>query len=172
MQLLPRLAARAVLQALVSNRQRGFILLELLVAAAIVAACAGLMLVRGSSLHRQYYKLQVRIAAQSLAADVRQLQQQALFQSEGAQVLLTVNSSDKAAYSLKSGTSVVRVVRFAALNCNGVYFNTSIARLGFSKAGNPTASGSYILKHEQLASYRCQLSVQPVTGRVSIYAKE
>lgn len=147
-------------------------LLELLVVAGLLAACAGFFVVRDTSIRQQYYKLQVRIAAQALAADLRQLQQQALFQADGGQVFLTVDSSNKAAYSFKSGMSIVRRVKFADISCQGVYFNTSIARLAFSKSGNPTASGSYILKHEQLASYRCQLSLQPVTGRVSVYAKE
>ena len=147
-------------------------LLELLVTAGLLAACAGFLVVRDTGIRQQYYKLQVRIAAQALAADLRQLQQQALFQADGGQVFLTVDSSNKAAYSFKSGMSIVRRVKFADISCQGVYFNTSIARLAFSKSGNPTASGSYILKHEQLASYRCQLSLQPVTGRVSVYAKE
>lgn len=155
-----------------AHKQRGFLLLELLVTVGLLAACASFFVVRDNSLRQQYYKLQVRIAAQALAADLRQLQQQALFQAEGGQVFLTVDSSNETAYSFKSGTSIIRRVRFADLSCQGVYFNSSIARLAFSKAGNPTASGSYILKHEQLASYRCQLSLQPVTGRVSVYAKE
>lgn len=155
-----------------AHKQRGFLLLELLVTVGLLAACASFFVVRDNSLRQQYYKLQVRIAAQALAADLRQLQQQALFQAEGGQVFLTVDSSNKTAYSFKSGTSIIRRVRFADLSCQGVYFNSSIARLAFSKAGNPTASGSYILKHERLASYRCQLSLQPVTGRVSVYAKE
>lgn len=154
------------------HKQAGFLLLELLVAVGLLAACTSFLMVSDSSLQQQYYKLQVRIAGQALAADLRQLQQQALFQAEGSQIFLTVDSTNKAAYSFKSGTSIIRRVSFTDLSCQGVYFNSSIARLGFSKAGNPTASGSYILKHERLASYRCQLSLQPVTGRVSVYAKE
>ena len=171
-QLLHQAARQLPIRHLVVHKQGGFLLLELLVAVGLLAACASFFVVHNSSLQQQYYKLQVRIAAQALAADLRQLQQQALFQAEAGQVFLTVDSNNKTAYSFKSGTSILRRVKFADLSCQGVYFNTSIARLAFSKSGNPTASGSYILKHEQLSSYRCQLSLQPVTGRVSVYAKE
>lgn len=152
-------------------KQQGFMLLELLLAAGILLVCVGVFAVRDIALQTQYQKLQVRMVARALAADIRQLQQQALFQAEGAQVFLTVGSN-KQAYSFKSGSSIVRTVKFASLDCAGVYFSTSIARLAFSKAGNPTASGSYILQHEKLKTYRCQLLVQPVTGRVSVYEKE
>ncbi len=146
--------------------------LEVLLAAGILAACIGILTVQSDAWQAQRYKLQVRIAAQSLAADIRHLQQQALFDSDGTQVFLTVSSSEKKAYSFKRNLSIVSSVKFSKLNCEGVYFSTSIARLGFSKAGAPTASGSYILQHEALPSYRCVLSLQPVTGRVSVYERE
>lgn len=140
-------------------------------AAGILAMCTALLLVRSSALQKQYHRLQVRVAAQALAADLRCLQQEALFQAADAQTFLTVGS-DKTKYSFKKGMNIIRTVRFTSLNCEGVYFSSGIDRLAFSKAGNPTASGSYILKHNDLPNYRCQLSLQPVTGRVSVYEKE
>lgn len=153
-------------------KSKGYLLLELLLAVGILAVCASAFSVRCSALQTQQHKLKVRLAAQTLAADLRQLQQQALFQAEGTQVSLTVASGKAVSYSFKSGTKVLRTITFSSLACDGVYFSSAITKLGFSKAGTPTASGSYILKHTALASYRCLLSVQPVTGRVSVYEKE
>lgn len=54
-------------------KQQGFMLLELLLAAGILLVCVGVFAVRDIALQTQYQKLQVRMVARALAADIRQL---------------------------------------------------------------------------------------------------
>ena len=47
----------------------------------------------------------------------------------------------------------------------------AIKNLSYNENGNPTAIGGYRLEHRQLPDMYCRLTVQPVTGRVTVYEK-
>ena len=54
---------------------------------------------------------------------------------------------------------------------NSLTCEKAIKNLSYNENGNPTAIGGYRLEHRQLPDMYCQLTVQPVTGRVSVYEK-
>lgn len=80
-------------------------------------------------------------------------------------------SNDKQSYSIHlSGMSspVCKTIVFAELGCRDVYFSQQLKSISFYFNGSPKSSGSYVLKHKQLNGFDCRISLQPVTGRVTV----
>ena len=74
------------------NKQAGFLLVEVLAVVALLGILAGVLLPQSVGYSKHYARLQVRAAANLLAADMRKLQQQSLF-GEGEQRYLRSLSS-------------------------------------------------------------------------------
>ncbi len=151
------------------NKQQGYFLLDVLIAASLVVFMAASFTASITPLREHYYKLQLRCAAQMLAADLRQLQQQSLFLADGSEVSLRVSNNDAASYTVYKAAKMERRQSFISMGCAEIYFAQKINKVAFSRTGNPSISGAYVLKHRQLADFACRLSLQPVTGRVTIY---
>lgn len=151
-----------------NNRPNGYLLTELL----LLCCCLGILLAAlalgNAPLERQYYKEQLRLAAYTMAADIRAMQQQTLFQAQNNMYTLRLSSSNKYGYILYRNNKVDRRVQFADVTLEG---DSQMKVLSYSENGNPTASGSYRLRHSQLADCSYLLTVQPVTGRVTVYEK-
>ena len=156
------------LQQRLSNKQQGFILLELLALVAGILFASSCIFLQSDKLWRHYHKEQVRVSALLLASDLRQLQQQALFQTDASSHDLKP-TADRAGYYLTTKGIATSSVRFADYACAGVYFDAVLARLAFSQNGAPSTSGFYRLRHRELAGFAYQVDVQPVTGRVLAY---
>ena len=150
------------------SKQRGFVLLELLALVAGIMVATSFVFVQSDRLWRHYHREQVRLSAQLLASDLRQLQQQALFQTDASAHDLKP-TADRAGYYLTTKGVATSSVRFADYACEGVYFDAVLARMAFSQNGAPAASGYYRLRHRELAGFAYQVDVQPVTGRVLAY---
>ena len=150
------------------SKQRGFVLLELLALVAGIMVASSFVFVQSDRLWRHYHREQVRLSAQLLASDLRQLQQQALFQTDASAHDLKP-TADRAGYYLTTKGIATSSVRFADYACEGVYFDAVLARMAFSQNGAPAASGYYRLRHRELAGFAYQVDVQPVTGRVLAY---
>ncbi len=118
------------------------------------------------SLQRELYKQQLRMAAHTMAADIRKMQQQTMFQPENYMYELRTNSLG---YKLYKSGKVIKNVKFKDISLT---VEGDIKKLSYTENGNPSASGTYSLKHKDLATVRCQLSVQPVTGRVTFYERK
>ena len=140
-------------------------------ATVIIAAMAVLLWSQGSVLLRQHFKNQVRMAAGLLAADLRQLQQEALYRSVSGRVTLYAQANGEG-YSFRENNLVEGKVTFAKQGCNDVYFSSVVASVGFNANGSPSATGTYVLRHHKLASFCCKVAVQPVTGRVAVDEEE
>lgn len=143
-------------------------MLELLALVAGIMVASSFVFVQSDRLWRHYHREQVRLSAQLLASDLRQLQQQALFQTDASAHDLKP-TADRAGYYLTTKGVATSSVRFADYACEGVYFDAVLARMAFSQNGAPTASGYYRLRHGELAGFAYQVDVQPVTGRVLAY---
>ncbi len=153
-------------------KQRGFVLLELLAVGTILLVAVSLLFLQGQSLQRQYYKQQVRVVAQLLAADLRQLQQRTLFKSNNVTRKLSAYS-DQSSYKLMDGWQTVAArVDFAQEGCGDVYFSQVLSEATFGTSGAPTYNGEYALRHRNLSDFCCRVALQPVTGRVLIYEGE
>ena len=127
------------------------------------------------SLRRCYYKTQLRLAANLLAGDIRQLQQETIFSSARFTKTLIVTSSDKQAYNIYMNglnSPLYKRVSFAELGYNDVYFSQFLKSTSFYQNGSPKTNGKYLLRHKQLDRFSCQLSLQPVTGRVTVTENE
>lgn len=118
------------------------------------------------SLQRELYKQQLRTAAHTMATDIRKMQQQTMFQPENYMYELRTNSLG---YKLYKSGKVIKNVKFKDISLT---VEGDIKKLSYTENGNPSASGTYSLKHKDLATVRCQLSVQPVTGRVTFYERK
>ena len=143
-------------------------MLELLALVAGIMVATSFVFVQSDRLWRHYHREQVRLSAQLLASDLRQLQQQALFQTDASAHDLKP-TADRAGYYLTTKGIATSSVRFADYACEGVYFDAVLARMAFSQNGAPAASGYYRLRHRELAGFAYQVDVQPVTGRVLAY---
>lgn len=146
-------------------------LLEVLLAAAcLLAICAALTVsVRG--LQRYYYKTQVRLAADTFAADIRWLQQETMFSTAKFSKTLYVDADEKKSYSIyvnDYNSPLVKKVVFAEIGLSGVYFDDSKLKISFANNGSPKENGTHLLRHEKLQNFYCRLSLQPVTGRVTV----
>ena len=150
------------------SKQRGFILLELLALVAGIMVASSFVFVQSDRLWRHYHREQVRLSAQLLASDLRQLQQQALFQTDASSHDLKP-TADRAGYYLTTKGVATSSVRFADYACQGVYFDAVLARIAFSQNGAPSTSGYYRLRHKDVAGFAYLVDVQPVTGRVLAY---
>ena len=149
-------------------KQRGFILLELLALVAGIMVATSFVFVQSDRLWRHYHREQVRLSAQLLASDLRQLQQQALFQTDASSHDLKP-TADRSGYYLTTKGVATSSVRFADYACQGVYFDAVLARMAFSQNGAPSTSGYYRLRHKDVAGFAYLVDVQPVTGRVVAY---
>lgn len=161
----------AVKLLLPKNKQRGFVLLELLLAAMVLMSMSTAILLSVNSLQRCYYKNQLRLATDMLAADIRGVQQETMFSAEQDIKTLDVNDSAKMSYSIyttRVSPKLYRRVIFADCGYDNVYFSQYLSSICFYKNGSPMTSGSYQLRHKKLSSFYCKLSLQPVTGRVTV----
>ena len=143
-------------------------MLELLALVAGIMVATSFVFVQSDRLWRHYHREQVRLSAQLLASDLRQLQQQALFQTDASAHDLKP-TADRAGYYLTTKGIATSSVRFADYACEGVYFDAVLARMAFSQNGAPAASGYYRLRHKDVAGFAYLVDVQPVTGRVVAY---
>lgn len=75
-------------EAIASNRkQQGYILVEILAAVAIFLFAVGTLFIQANKWQEYCYKNQVRLVAHILAADLREIQERALFKGYGIWLL-------------------------------------------------------------------------------------
>lgn len=142
--------------------------MEVLAVAVIIAFFAGALLPRSDAYVRQCARMQVRSAANLLVADMRKLQQQALF-GEGEQRYLRSLSSG---YDFYERGKKVKQVRFADNGWDVVLSWPKRFNVQFGVNGAPSATGSWVLTHPKLENFSCTVAVQPVTGRVVVSEEE
>lgn len=142
-------------------------LLELTVGAGLVALACCLLMPSTDAYLRFYYRQQLRHAANQVAADIRFLQQEAMF-SKSLSRIMQVNLRKADGYTIVRNLSDGNGQRvdFARLGCSNVYFTTQNLRPQFSHNGSPMATGMLELHHSRLKDCYYTISLQPVTGRV------
>lgn len=147
----------------------GFITLEIIIASAILLMLAGLSYTPSAPYLRQYHRMQVRIAAQHFATDIRSLQQKALF-GNNASDKLVILSDNQGYYWLGTQNNSRTYTYFSRIGCEGVYFKEKLATVQFSSTGAPAGSSDYVyeLKHYADASFICKLTLQVASGRLDI----
>lgn len=124
-----------------------------------------------NSLQRYGYKNQLRLAADMLAADIRGVQQDTMFSPEQATKTLNVSNNDRLSYSIytdRVSPKLYKKIVFADCGYDNVYFSQYLTSISFYKNGSPMTNGTYQLRHKKLANFYCKLSLQPVTGRVTV----
>lgn len=152
-----------------NNKAAGYLLLELLLALGCLGLAAVMLYPGSKTLQRHYYRQQLRYTAYLLAADIRQMQQQTLFQPENYMYTLKISDSDKHSYRIYRSRKIWKRVNLDAdISLTG---EKQIKNLSYNENGNPTDIGSYRLQHRRLPDMYCLLTVQPVTGRVTVYEK-
>lgn len=150
------------------NKQAGFLLVEVVALVALLGILAGVFFPQSISYSKHYARLQVRAAANLLAADMRKLQQQSLF-GEGEQRYLRSLSSGYD-YYLKG--KKVKEVRFADYGWNVELTWPKRFNVQFGVNGGPTYSGTWVVQHSKISGVSCTVAVQPVTGRIVVSESE
>ena len=150
------------------NKQAGFLLVEVLAVVALLGILAGVLLPQSVGYSKHYARLQVRAAANLLAADMRKLQQQSLF-GEGEQRYLR-SLSGGYDYYLKG--KKVKEVRFADYGWNVELTWPKRFNVQFGVNGGPTYSGTWVVQHSEFSGVSCTVAVQPVTGRIVVSESE
>ena len=150
------------------NKQAGFLLVEVLAVVALLGILAGVLLPQSVGYSKHYARLQVRAAANLLAADMRKLQQQALF-GEGEQRYLRSLSSGYD-YYLKG--KKVKEVRFSDYGWNVELTWPKRFNVQFGVNGGPIYSGTWVVQHSEFSRISCTVAVQPVTGRIVVSESE
>lgn len=146
------------------RKGRGFFLVEVLAVVALIALIVSVLLPQSEGYSKHYAKLEVRAAAGLLAADIRKLQQDALF-GEGEQRYLRSLSSG---YDFYVRGKRVKQVRFADYGWQVVLSWPKRFNVQFGVNGGPASSGTWVLRHSKLNNFSCSVAVQPVTGRVVV----
>lgn len=149
-----------------ANNKPGYVLLEVLLTISIFLSLLSYMYIRETALQDSYKRNQVRMMANLLAADIRALQQRTLYRIDNKNLMLVANDEG---YHLDKGIIREKTITFADYGCPDVYFEQKIVKIYFNEFYTPSATGSYILGHHGLKDFLCIISLQPVTGRVSIY---
>lgn len=145
----------------------GFFTLEFLVVIAIFMTTSMFFYVPAQSLLRQQYAIQLRLAAQELAADIRAAQQRAMFSNVTKNRIILLE--DKQSYIIEASN---KLVSFSKLSWEGVYFaKTASNYISYSNIGAPSTAGDYVLKHYKDANISYTLTIQPSSGRVDIHEK-
>lgn len=147
----------------------GYITLEILLATIILLILAGLSYTPSSAYLKQYHRMQVRIAAQRFAADIRNLQQKALFSNNAGDKLIVLG--DNKGYYWQYIQNDNRIYTyFQKIGCDGVYFKEKYSMVQFSSTGAPSGNTDYVfeLKHYEDDSFSCKLTLQVVSGRLDI----
>lgn len=141
---------------------KGFSLIELIVAVGILSGMAALLVPSYAGMCSYLYKIQAQRAAQQMAGDIAALQQYSFYDVSGRSRLEM--DKEKAGYRIYHGKDVFLKRNFSA--ASGLYFSQHLNDLKFSQDGAPTQTLNYIIKcrHDKNISY--WLQVQPVTGRV------
>ena len=150
------------------NKQAGFLLVEVLAVVALLGILAGVLLPQSVGYSKHYARLQVRAAANILAADMRKLQQQSLF-GEGEQRYLRSLSSGYD-YYLKG--KKVKEVRFTDYGWHVELTWPKRFNVQFGVNGGPTYSGTWVVQHSEISGISCTVAVQPVTGRIVVSESE
>lgn len=141
--------------------------LELAAAALLTITLTAALALGINGYARQQRRLQVQAAANMLAADIRNMQQQALF-SDGILNRQIKVTADSGGYALYKDRKVQRKVSFAGQGCGDVYFSKKIAQAQFTNTGSPSTTGAFELRHRGLTGCKYTVSIQPVTGRVVV----
>ena len=142
--------------------------MDVLAVIALLGVLAGVLLPQSASYSKHYARLQVRAAANLLAADMRKLQQQTIF-GEGEQRYLRSLSSGYDHY-LKG--KKVREVRFADYGWKVELTWPKRINVQFGVNGGPTYSGTWVVQHSEVSGISCTVAVQPVTGRIVVSESE
>ncbi len=108
--------------------------------------------------------MQVRLAADLLAADIRRLQQDSLYGEVESRYIRTLSSG----YDTYERNKKVKSVRFADYAWDVTLSWSKRFNVQFSGTGSPTATGTLVLEHQSNKKFSCTLAVQPITGRVVI----
>ena len=146
------------------NKERGFLLVEVLAVSAILIFLTGILLPQSDGYVKHCAKMQVRAAASILASDMRKLQQQALF-GDGEQRYLRSLSSG---YDFYERGKKIKQVRFADNGWDLVLSWPKRFNVQFGVNGGPSATGTWILRHAKLENFSCTVAVHPVTGRIVV----
>lgn len=150
------------------SKEHGYLLLEVALAASCLVCLCAAVIVSTQGLMNYYYKEQVRLSASTLAADIRQLQQETMFSVVKKSKTLNVVKSGYGIYANGLKSTVYKSVDFAELGCEQVYFSDYLSSISFYQNGSPKNNGTYLLRHKKLQGFYCKLSLQPVTGRVTV----
>ena len=147
----------------------GYMTLEIIIATAILVILCGLSYTPSTAYLQQYHRMQVRIAAQHFAADIRSLQQKALF-GNSASDKLVILSNNQGYYWLFTNNNNRTYTYFKNLGCDGVYFKEKLSTVQFSSSGAPSGSSDYVyeLKHYEDDNFTCKLILQVASGRLDI----
>ncbi len=146
------------------HRQKGFLILEVLAGAVLLAILATALLQASNAYQNYYAKMQVRLAADLLAADIRRLQQDSLYGEVESRYIRTLSSG----YDTYERNKKVKSVRFADYAWDVTLSWPKRFNVQFSGTGSPTATGTLVLEHQSNKKFSCTLAVQPITGRVVI----
>ena len=149
---------------------RGFALLEVAAGVALAGCLLGMVIIGGGNLQLRVQKQQLRLAAQRLIEDCRELQNRNMSVPSGEQyaVLAPVGESF---YRIRYVTrdEVVKTVEFSDIGCEGVYFGGNANGLiVFTSLGAVSESMYLRLLHRDNSDLKVVLNLQPVTGRIEI----
>lgn len=145
---------------------RGFFLLELLVAIVVLLTMLLLLAVPVQKYIDTQHLLQLKMAGQEFAADIRAAQQQSVFDNYSSNRVILLDN--KEGYRLEATNDYIR---FPEIGCEGVYIGKYTTNaIAFSDTGTPTnsTSGEYVLKHYKLSDKSVTITIHATTGRVDL----
>jgi len=145
-------------------KRTGYVLIEVLVAAAIVGLLLGTVVTMVGDNRQRLQQQQLNLAAQKFMMEARRVQQYNMY-VKGENRLKMVVTAGKNYYTVGVIGTAAQQQNFADEGCGDIIFASS-AEILFSPLGSVNKSDYIILQHREDPSMKITLNLQPVTGRI------
>lgn len=152
--------------------QRGFTLVEMIVALAVISMVAGMAMLSMAGLNNILYEIELDSAARVLAADIRWLQQASINAGKAHGYIMQFQPSTKPHYySITDSSNEYKRVNFTGDFANIEFIAAPASGgLAFNSEGVPLTGGyQIILRHTKASPVKTrELTILPATGRIMV----
>lgn len=147
-------------------KKTGYVLLEIVCAAAFVSILLGLTVTRFGDVRRRLQEQQLNMAARKFVMECRRVQQYNMYAKFENRLGIIYDRGNNYFLISSSGLTAEKY-RFADEGCGDIVFATA-GEIYFSPLGSVDESDYITLKHKDNPELKVVLNLQPVTGRLEV----
>jgi len=147
-------------------KRTGYVLIEVLAAAAIFSLGLGMVVVKVGDNQQRLQQQQLNLATQKFIMEARRVQQYNMYVKDEDRLRIVVTAGQNY-YGVGVMGKALTPYYFADEGCGGIVFDSS-AEILFSTLGSVNDSAYINLKHKDNENVKVTLNLQPATGRLEI----